>query len=180
MNQLVYHINNSVDNEDFDEHVVREITQNQKILSRYIHRSVLKAHAVDDILQEVNTIVWKKRAHWDPETPFLKWAYRIAFFQIKAYQRDLGREKKRYISDEVLDLIAEEEPEKDINSEHTISTCLEKLPTEQRELIQLRYYQEISVQNIAENKGLKANHISQKLRRIRLALFNCLKRNRSS
>lgn len=179
MNQLMQTFNDANQDEDFDEQVVKEITQNQGLLSRYIHRSVLSPHAVDDILQEVNTVVWKKRGHWDPETPFLKWAYRIAFFQIKAYQRDASRDKKRYLSDELLDLIADEAPMDHREEEFSVRCCLEKLPTEQRELIQYRYYREMPVQDIAQKMNLSANHVSQKLRRIRLALFKCMKGRQS-
>jgi len=49
------------------------------------------------------------------------------------------------------------------------------LPKEQRELVHLRYWRELSVQEIAVRVDLNPNHVAQKLRRIRLALFQCLK-----
>jgi len=57
VNQQVNNIDDLSQTLDFDELVVSEITRNQTLLSQYIHRSVLKAQAVDDILQEVNIVI---------------------------------------------------------------------------------------------------------------------------
>lgn len=161
---------------DFDAKVVQYLTSSQDALRAYIFRHVLSLSDTDDILQETNIVIWKKRNEWDANSVFLKWAYRIAYFQSKAFMRDKGRMSRRFISDEVLELVAVEEPEKKEDITENLSSCLEALPKEQFRLLQLRYWNNISVQCISEEEGVSSNVISQKLRRIRLQLMNCLRK----
>ena len=66
--------------------------------------------STDDVLQECNKVLWIKREEWDSETIFLKWAYRVCFFQVKAYFRNQSREKLVF-NDELLEIMGREEPD---------------------------------------------------------------------
>jgi RNA polymerase sigma-70 factor (ECF subfamily) len=54
--------------------------------------------------------------------------------------------------------------------------CLEKLPEDQRNLVQRRYEPGASVQGIAEEDGKSEGAISQALYRIRAALQQCVEK----
>ena len=57
---------------------------------------------------------------------------------------------------------------------HALALCLQKLGPEQRELIARRYEPEASVKALAEAAGTTPKAVSDKLRRIRRALLDCI------
>ncbi|MEO0795570.1 MAG: sigma-70 family RNA polymerase sigma factor [Verrucomicrobiota bacterium] len=169
-------------NGDLDEAFVIEISEAQTPLRSYIWKLVGHRQDVDDILQKTNVIIWKKRMDWDPETTFLKWAYRIAYFQVKAHFRDNGRERSRLqFDDSLIDLLAKEEPHFSSSNEllDALDTCLGKMDGERRDLLIRRYEGDLSVEALAEKSGRSANGLSQMLRRSRSQLSDCIHRQLS-
>ncbi|WOO39382.1 sigma-70 family RNA polymerase sigma factor [Rubellicoccus peritrichatus] len=162
---------------DLDAGYVIEISESQIPLRSYIWKFVGNRHDTDDILQNTNIILWEKRMDWDPETVFLKWAYRIAYFQVKAHFRDRGREQKRLrFDDSLLDLLAHDEPHMFSSTKlfEALDTCLGKMETTKRELLVRRYEGSTSVEDLAKEKGYSANTLSQILRRMRSRLSDCI------
>jgi len=52
--------------------------------------------------------------------------------------------------------------------------CLERLPTRQRELLRLRYWQGLSIDEMARLRGRQVNAVYTALSRIRKALERCI------
>jgi len=114
---------------------------------------------------------------WDPETVFLKWAYRIAYFQVKAHFRDHGRSPDKYYFDEqLLELLAAEEPRFSAQGHllDALDLCLEKMDEKKRELLMSRYEKRHTVEEIAENQGYSPNGLSKMLSRLRSSLSICI------
>lgn len=160
-----------------DEAFLLEITESQTPLKAYIWKMVGNAHHVEDILQNTSVVLWQKRMDWDPETPFLKWAYRVAYFQTKAFLRDSAREKKRFVfNDALLDALAKDTPCFD-SSEHLLDAlgqCLSKLDQTKRSLLLKRYEADSNVEALATQAGYTPNALSQLLRRLRTKLSDCI------
>jgi DNA-directed RNA polymerase specialized sigma24 family protein len=51
--------------------LVNEIARSQPIMRAYLAKLLSNSSSTDDVLQEANKVIWMKRSHWDPETPFL-------------------------------------------------------------------------------------------------------------
>ena len=91
---------NEVSQAENSEGFVRHLTENQTRLYGYVF-SLLGDHArAADVVQETNLVLWRKIDEFQPEKPFLPWAYAIARFQVLAHLRDKSRD--RLLLDEEL------------------------------------------------------------------------------
>ncbi len=164
----------SPSNNDLDQAFVLEITEAQSRMRAYIGKLLAFGSATDDVLQKSNLVIWDKREQWDPETPFLKWAYRICYFQVKAHIRDAGREKLVF-TDSLLDTLANEHPSADAPQSQleALRHCLTKMDPDKRSLLLERYNGE-KVEDLAARHNKKPNALSQTLRRLRIELMHCI------
>ena len=164
--------------QDYDSCFVTEITDFQAKMRAYLAKLLANSSSTDDVLQESNKILWLKRQNWDPETPFLKWAYRICYFQAKAYLRDMSRDRLVF-REELIDLLAEDHPnDTSMNQrEGALKVCLQKLSSKQRTLILQHYESGSSLQEIADKLGITSNSLSQRLCRLRHRLHLCIQQN---
>ena len=162
---------------DLDSAFVNEIAQSQPMMRAYLAKILANSSSTDDVLQESNKVVWVKRADWDPETPFLKWAYRICYFQAKAFMRDVGRERLVF-REELLEVLAEEHPRDDSGGPRgkALIGCLQKLRQKDRDLLLRHYDSKESLGEVAVDLGVPANTLSQRLRRMRIQLHDCIQR----
>jgi RNA polymerase sigma-70 factor (ECF subfamily) len=162
--------------QDPQEHLVALITRHQAAIHGYILGLLPDRSRADDVLQETNLVLWRKASEYDQTKPFMPWACRIAYFQVKAARRDAARDRHVFDS-EVLDLLAAED---DSNSEtttaldHALRDCLEQLSSEKRALILLRYHPGSSVNEMAEKRNLSPGALSIQLHRIRQMLEACV------
>ena len=163
---------------DQDSLFVSELTRAQAKMRIYLAKLLANSPSTDDVLQECNKVLWVKRSDWKPETIFLKWAYRVCFFQVKAYFRNQSREKLVF-NDELLDLLGSEEPDNSPpkEREEAMNKCLDKIDSQERSLLLERYQGEMSVEQLAKREGLQPNTLSQKLLRLRHQLQVCIQAN---
>lgn len=132
--------------------------------------------AARDVLQETNLTLWHKADDFEPGTNFLAWGARIARHHILNHRRKLSRDRLVF-DDELFEQLAERQAgrvEDFDRREEALRACLEKLPREQRALVEGRYAPGGSVQRLAEAAGKSVGAISQTLYRIREALLNCV------
>lgn len=157
---------------------VTQITRSQRQLHAFILSMVWNPAEADDVLQQTNLVLWEKAAEFDVSRPFLPWAMRFAQLQALAWLKQRQRQQQRLVfDDDLARLLAEEaaadEPAFDARR-HALAACLQKLRPEQRELIARRYEPDASVNAIAEAVGTTPKAVSDKLRRIRRALLDCI------
>lgn len=161
------------------EHLVALITRHQAALRCYIQSLMPNAdRLVDDVLQETNLVLWRKAGGFDTSRPFMPWACRIAFFQVKSARRDAARDRHVFDSD-LIDLMASEEFDDDEDTgllDRALQECLGQLPPERRELILDRYHADASVAGIAAARNTTPNAVSMELHRIRHLLEACVER----
>ncbi len=167
-----------MESNDQDSRFVDELTKAQGKMRAYVAKLLGNSPATDDVLQECNKLLWIKREDWDPQTTFLKWAYRVCYFQSMAHCRDKSREKLIF-NPELLEMMGREKPDDHSHSDRELAMerCLEQLQEESRSLLLDRYRKEKSVEQIARRLGITANALSQKLLRLRCKLHACVERN---
>lgn len=160
------------------DHFIQDLTASQSSLYGYILSLLPDRAAAEDVLQEVNLTAWQKRADFSKGTSFFAWASKIAYFHVLSHRRKIGRDRLVF-DDDVLDYLAERQLERTDEADHrakALKQCLEKLPEDQRALVERRYAPGGSVQDIAAAAGRKVGAISQSLYRIREALQKCVER----
>ena len=157
---------------------VAELTKAQVKMRIYLAKLLANSPSTDDVLQECNKVLWVKRKDWDSETIFLKWAYRVCYFQVKAYFRNQSREKLVF-NDELLDILGKEDPDQNNPKDREIAMnqCLGKLDNQDRSLLLERYQGELGVVQLAQREGISPNTLSQKLLRLRHQLLICIQAN---
>lgn len=155
---------------------VQLLTGAQSRLYAYICCLVGESADARDVLQETNLALWDKAGEYDPDRPFLPWAYRVAYLQVMAYRKT--RSRSRLVFDEELigelaELAAVRATDLDRRLE-ALGDCIDKLPGPRREMIDRRYRDGDSVDEIAERLSKGSNVVAASLYRIRKVLMECI------
>ena len=134
----------------------------------YIFNMVHEESVADDIFQEtflkvITTL--KQGRYYDAGNRFVGWLMRIAHNKTIDYYRQLAAEK------EVCDSSAFDSIEKE-EALHDVEMLIDILPMDQRRIVMMRYYQDLSFKEIAEIEGISINTA---LGRMRYALINLRK-----
>ena len=155
------------------------LTSNQKRVYAYVLSMIPDINAADDIMQETSIVMWKKFDQFKPGTDFGSWAVTIAHFMVLTYLRKSSRSKYCF-SNELVEKLA-------IESASTLETyekkqvalgeCIDKLNQADRELVKMRYFKSISVQEIATGFGSTVQNVYQKIARIERNLHKCVKKH---
>jgi RNA polymerase sigma-70 factor (ECF subfamily) len=139
---------------------------------RYVLRRLLgDAHAADDAAQEVWLDVWRGLPRLTHATAFPAWLYRIA--RDRAYRRLRGRRPS------VLPLDAEKLPAGDrlaraAEDVEQLHAALGRLTPEHRDVLRLRFLNELSYEDVARALGCPIGTVRSRLHAARLALRRAL------
>lgn len=145
----------------------------------YIAKTVNDPELAQDLLQETFIEIYQTIDKLNEPAAFLKWSRQIAYHKCTAY----ARKAKDVLVDEnedglsVFDTIEEDRtefiPDEALDKadlKQTIRDMLAELPMEQRSAIMLRYFDEISVKEIAEIQGVSEGTVKSRLNYGRKAL----------
>ncbi|MEM6330731.1 MAG: sigma-70 family RNA polymerase sigma factor [Planctomycetota bacterium] len=157
---------------------VELITQFQPRLFAYILSLVGNVNDANDILQEVNIVLWRESAKFESGSSFKAWSFRVAYFQFRTHRQKQFREKLVF-SDALVDALESEARQLDDLHEsrrQLLTKCLESLSPSLLKVIGLRYLEGLAVSEIARRLDRSANAISQVLYRGRKSLIACVKR----
>ncbi len=164
----------SMSHEDF----MRRFLQSERELQRYVMSFVPNANDARDIVQNTAIALWKKIDKYDPAEPFSPWAFRFAVFEVKEFLRKEAR-WRRFLDDEVIELLAfrQHEMSKELDERRIhLRECLRKLPDKQKTLIEGYYFNDHSIEGVAELSGRTVDAVYKALQRIRGALMGCVNR----
>lgn len=162
-----------------DEQFVALVARHQLPLAAFL-RTLLRAHAdVDDVLQETNLVLWRKRAEYDIERPFATWACRIAQLQVLSLLKSRGQKTHVSLSEQLLEELADasrQQIEQADRRYEELRRCVQKLPVSQQSLLRSRYQQNISVADLAQKHGRTPQALAMMLYRMRNLLKECVER----
>lgn len=153
---------------------------NQRITS-FIYSKVLDRDVAEDIFQDtfIKVIKTLKRGSYSEEGKFLPWVMRIAHNLIIDHFRKNKRMPKFEGSDDfnIFSVIKDEKlnVEKQLikdQIESDLTLLIEELPGDQKEVLVMRIYKDMSFKEISENTGVSINTA---LGRMRYALINLRK-----
>lgn len=157
------------------------ITRHKERIYRFIYSKVYDRDVTEDIFQDtfVKVINTLKRGNYNEEGKFLPWVMRIAHNLVIDYFRRNNRMPKFESNDDfnifsVLsdgDLNAERSMIKD-QVQKDVQRLIEELPEDQKEVLIMRIYKEMSFKEISEQTGVSINTA---LGRMRYALINLRK-----
>lgn len=154
------------------------LTQHDRVLGIHVHALVNSSADADDILQQTKLIMWREFAQFERGTNFLAWARKIAFHQILTYRRSKKKEHLP-LEEDVLEALHHEVSrlaDTHDDRREALQSCLHKLPTEHRQLVLLRYYEDLEVEQVAEKIRSTAGAVYRALSRVRFTLLECVEK----
>ena len=152
------------------------LTRHEPDLRRYVYSLLGNRAEADDVMQETSLALWRKFGEYDAEQPFIRWAMRFAYWEVKRHRKSETRRKQRF-SDETLQLLAEEyaEDQSLLSAQRRIlGGCMKKLPEDDRSLLELRYSARMTVPQICDQTEHEAKRLYRTFDRIRDSLMACV------
>jgi len=156
--------------------LVNLIASHQTRLRGLVRCLLVRASDVEDVLQEINAVLWEKADEFQLGSDFWAWASQIARYKALNHIRKYNRDRLFFddtFLNELADLAQHRMAEVDLRRE-ALEKCLNQLPPAQRQLIDLRYTGGHAIESIAEIIGRPQASIRQTLYRIRQALLTCI------
>ena len=161
---------------DKSEHFVRQLTENQNRIFGYVYSLLGDRNRAADVVQETNLVLWRKIDQFDPERPFLPWAFAVARFQVLAHLRDAKR-GPALLDAELVESLSGEIEKKACQIDElrdALQPCLQQLTPNNMNLVKRRYFLGMPIAEIgaAMNRGVSAIKVA--LLRIRRQLADCV------
>lgn len=157
------------------------INRHNQRISSFIYSKVMDRDVAEDIFQDtfIKVIKTLKRGSYSEEGKFLPWVMRIAHNLIIDHFRKNKRMPKFEGSDDfnIFSVIRDEKlnAEKQIIKDQIdsdLTLLIDELPEDQKEVLMMRIYKDMSFKEISENTGVSINTA---LGRMRYALINLRK-----
>ncbi len=165
-------------NELEQERFMRLWTDAQPAVVNYIHALVGDPAAARDLVQETALVLFRRFGEYDGDRPFLGWAIGVAKFQVLGFHRDKARSFIAFDTD-LLDRFSEvwiEAAPAAIEQSAALEVCLERLTSRPRQMVRLRYFEELNSEEIAHRLGSKSAAVRVTLQRIREQLRACMEK----
>jgi RNA polymerase sigma-70 factor (ECF subfamily) len=158
--------------------LVRLLSRHQEALFRYIFALLPHEEDARDVLQETSVALCRKFADYDPDKPFLAWAFRFAHLEVLK-QRERNQRRAHLLSPELIDCLAHEREQHEPVLQarlQALEHCLEQLPPADQELIGRRYAGKAPAEELVRQFATSRRTLFRKLERIRRTLFDCISR----
>lgn len=163
-------------------HFAQELTSLQRPLYVYITKLLGRPTDAEDVLQEVNRVLWEKVDEFQPGTNLAAWATRVAQFEVMTFRKKHARQRLCF-NDALIEMLADEAAT-DLNVETDECTalhrCLEKLPERDRDLVTKRYIGEHDLRALAGQFNRSEPSLCRSLTRIRMSLLECIRNSLSA
>jgi RNA polymerase sigma-70 factor (ECF subfamily) len=164
---------------DIEETFVQLVVSHQTALHAFVLALLPGDPEVDDVVQEVNAALWKKRGEFRVGTNFKAWMFTVARFKVLALWRDQKRRKVLAVPEDTLNLLMDDAVDSCFELEDSrlvaLRQCIRDLRPEDRGLILRRYFEGYSLDRLAREVDRKADNLKGSLHRIRLVLRACVR-----
>ena len=171
--------NQPVSQPNLYESFVQEFVRHEPSLRSFIRPLVRSWNDVEEVLQQSSLVLWRKYPDFEPGSDFLSWACTIARFEVLHFRRARARDRHLF-GEELISLLADEASAEASHRERermALDTCIERLPSHQRELIQKCYMGGMNINVVAGSLGRSATSLYKALNRIRQLLLECIERS---
>jgi RNA polymerase sigma-70 factor (ECF subfamily) len=160
------------------EQFARLLATAQRRVFLYALGLVGNATNAEEILQETNLVLWRKFDQFREGTDFVRWACRIAHFEVLKFREKWGREERIYSNEFIETLARDTERSSDRLDarREALNHCLSRLSARDRLLVMRRYQPSATTRSVAEALGRSVQGTRKSLHRIRLALLACVRR----
>jgi RNA polymerase sigma-70 factor, ECF subfamily len=148
----------------------------EREIFRYVAALVPNVADAEDIVQQTALALWEKFDAYDPNQPFTPWACRFALNKTKQWIERRQRWQallESGLAEELAQRREELRPEIETRLKH-LEGCFNKLPAEQRSIVEGYYYRRDGIEKLAEQSGRTVAATYKTLQRIRQTLQVCI------
>lgn len=158
------------------------VRENADMLMAYIRSVVRNDSTAEDVFQETMLTAWRRLGDYDRSRPFGPWLRGIAARVMLAQRRQKARDFA--LCDEELlehldarcEALHRQPGDTWDDKLDGLRECLEKLPEHYRQVIHLRYSEELTSERLAERLQISMETLKKRLQRGRARLLECLQR----
>jgi RNA polymerase sigma-70 factor, ECF subfamily len=144
---------------------------------RFVLRLVRNESAAEDLISEVFLDVWRQAGSFEGRSAVSTWLLAIARYKaLSALRRQPEEELDENIAEALED--TSDDPEVAVQKKDTsqiLRKCLTSLSAEHREIIDLVYYHEKSIEEVAQIVGIPENTVKTRMFYARKKLAELLK-----
>lgn len=165
-------------NSDDREQFVRLLVRNDRAIRAWLRASLPTMNDVDEVMQEVSVVAWRKFDQLDDPVNFQRWVCVIARYEILMYRRKKARDRL-VLGKEIEQLIADEgENELELREQQlgALEHCVRKLPESKRELVMDIYSSGQPMNAVAKQLGTSNAALYKSISRVRKSLLDCIER----
>lgn len=163
------------ENHKYEEFTCLFLGQERKVRA-FVRRMTVSEEDMDDVIQQVALVAWRKFSDLKAGEDFGLWACVIARYEVLKWRRKQARDRLVF-SEQTLNLLADTELENLERRERerkSLDSCLEKLSDNERALVLSVHTPGLSVARIAEETGQQAKRLYRRVSKLRLALLACV------
>lgn len=160
---------------------LRLLNEHERRLGIYVTGLITCPQDAQDILQEGKIVMWRQFHQFELGTNFAAWARRILFYQILAHRRRSKRGAADTLSDRMLEMLSEESEtaireDRWVKREKALTACVSRLSTDHREILEMRYRDEASIERISHRTERTEGAVYRLLSRLRKNLYECVEK----
>lgn len=159
-----------------NEALLKHFIEEDSVVRAYV-RAVTRGHReTDDVIQDVWRVACMKISEYDPDRPFRSWVMGITRLQLLKWRQNLARSRE-VLAPDVIDLLADTAEthceELDMRS-HYLRDCLKLMPSHSRVVMQMKYFRDMKIEEIARGVKKTAAAVEMILVRSRRSLRACI------
>jgi RNA polymerase sigma-70 factor, ECF subfamily len=143
----------------------------------YIYAMLHNMSDAEDIYQQTTVLMWQKFDEFEPGTDFGNWALKIAYFNIKNFQRS-QRRRHVFFSDAVMEKVASSYEARDAENAlerlEALSHCVGRLSDRHRQILKQRYADNLPIRELAAGEGKTESAMAMLLSRLRRTIAGCV------
>ena len=157
------------------------LNEHERRLVLYVTGLIACPQDAQDVLQEGKIVMWRQFHQFELGTNFPAWARKILFYQILAFRRRSKKNAAELLNEALLQKLSDESESEQREAkwqsrEQALSNCVLKLNEEHREIIELRYRDEASIEGISRKTDRTEGAIYRLLSRLRKNLYDCVEK----
>ena len=162
---------------DKKENFIKQLTESQNRLYGYIYTLIGDHSRAKDVLQESNLVLWRKYDELEQIDNFKALSFTVCRFQVMAYLRDKKRDRL-LLDPELADMMsdtAEIENSLMSQAQPQLRKCISELPEQNRHMIEMKYFNRMMMQDIAEKLKRSLTAVKVSIHRTRKTLQDCIR-----
>ena len=166
--------------EEFDAEMMGLIAAHQNDLLAFLRSLIPSEQDPEDVLQNANIVLWRKRKQFELGTNFKAWSFSVARWEALSCLKDAKRKNWLLFDSEIASLV-----EEDMYGQartrwsewgEELDLCLGMISEKNNQLLRDRYERGMTVEECAKKWNRSEGGLRVTLHRLRLSIRQCMEK----